>query len=374
MVMNIDIAKNVDIAKKSKLDKQWKIDVKDGVRNVNDLKKLPLTPEELLGAEQVSKHHKVRVPKKYLELIDWNDPEDPIRKQVIPTIEELAFEENELEDPIGDEAHSPVQRLTHRYPDRVLLYPTYVCSVYCRYCFRKESLNESDRGYDKDALEPAFEYIQDNPKIREVILTGGDPLFIPEKAIEYIKNRLESIEHIRLLRIHTRVPVALPTKINKDLVNALKGRLMIAIVTHFNHPREITQEAIDGCRLLREAGFMLLNQSVLLKGVNDDKDTLKELFQELVYSLGAKPYYLHHCDLVRGMTHLRTSIDKGYELMQSLRGYISGLCNPNYVLDLPGGSGKIPLGPTYVNNRAEHVWEFKTYDNKVQHYKEVIEK
>ena len=351
----------------------WKADVRNGVRHVEDLAVLPLSEDELESARDVSRHHKVRIPRAYLDLIDWNNPDDPIRRQVVPSAEELTFDDGELEDPIGDSARSPVPRLTHRYPDRVLLFPTYLCAVYCRYCFRKESLTTVGRGYSRDALEQAFDYIEAHDEVREVILTGGDPFSVGDKDLRELRERIEAIPHIRLLRIHTRVPVALPSRITDGLVEALKGRLTVCVVTHFNHPREITDESEVGCRRLREAGFILLNQSVLLKGVNNDAHVLRELFTELVYRLGVKPYYLHHCDLVRGMTHMRTTIEEGFAIMRQLRGYISGLCNPVYVLDLPGGAGKIPLGPSYIESREGDDWAFRTYDGKLHRYREIVE-
>jgi lysine 2,3-aminomutase len=350
----------------------WKDHLREGVDGAISLESLPLSADELAGAQKVSELFKVRVPKHYLDLVDWDDPLDPIRRQVIPAREELDFHDHELADPIGDKAHSPVPRLTHRYPDRVLIYPTYVCPVYCRYCFRKESLNEEERGFSREVLEPAFAYVRAHPEVAEVILTGGDPLFLSEGALRYMRERLEAIDHVRLLRLHTRVPVALPARITNETIVALKGRLMVCVVTHFNHPREITPAAEAACRLIREGGFMLLNQTVLLKDVNDDAETLRALFRELVYRLGAKPYYLHHCDLTRGLGHMRTSIERGQSLMRDVRGHISGVCNPTYVLDLPGGAGKIPIGPSYARAHEGDAWLFDTYDGKTQEYREIV--
>ena len=324
-------------------------------------------------ADQVaSEIFKVRVPASYLSLIDWPDVDDPIRRQALPSARELEFLDGELKDPIGDAEHSPVPRVIHRYPDRALLYPTYICSMYCRHCFRKEAVNEQGAGYSLAAIEPALRYFAGATELREVILTGGDPLTLADDQLRELREHLEAIPHLRMIRIHTRVPVTLPTRITPGLVEALKGRLMTCVVTQFNHPREITAEAREACRLLRGAGFMLLNQSVLLAGVNDSVEVMRELCQELVYSLGAKPYYLHHCDLTRGISHFRTSIDRGLEIMRALRGYISGLCLPTYVLDLPGGYGKIPLGPNYVETRDGEQWSFATYDGDIRAYREIL--
>ncbi|TIO33478.1 KamA family radical SAM protein [Mesorhizobium sp.] len=353
-------------------DAAWQDDVRAGVRHVRDLAALPLSPAERAAAQQAAAAHKVRVPKAYLDLIDWNDPNDPIRAQVIPSPDELITAEGELGDPIGDHAFSPVPRLTHRHADRVLLFPTYQCAVYCRFCFRKESLTSIGRGYTREALEPALAYIAQHNEIREVILTGGDPLSLPDKALAEIRARIEAIPHVRLLRIHTRVPVALPSRITPGLVAALQGRLMVTVVTHFNHPREITPDTETACRTMRQAGFVLLNQSVLLKGVNDKVEVLEELCRELIYRLGVKPYYLHHGDLAPGMAHRRTTIAEGQALAAELRRRLSGICNPTYVIDLPDGGGKVPLGPSHIEGRDSETWRIRGQDGKVREYGEVV--
>lgn len=350
----------------------WQDDVRQGVRHVRDLDRLPLSPAERAAAQAAAALHKVRAPKAYLDLIDWTDPADPIRAQVIPSLGELDEVEGELGDPIADHEFSPVPRLTHRHADRVLLFPTYQCAVYCRFCFRKESLTSIGRGYTREALEPALTYIADHPEIREVILTGGDPLSLPDTALAEIRARIEAIAHVRLLRIHTRVPVVLPSRITSGLVEALQGRLMVTVVTHFNHPREITDAAEAACRTMRQAGFVLLNQSVLLKGVNDTVEVLEELCRELMYRLGAKPYYLHHGDLARGMAHRRTTIAQGQALVEALRARLSGICNPVYVLDLPEGGGKVPLGPCPVEAHDGDNWRIRGLDGAVRDYREIV--
>ncbi|TRC77459.1 KamA family radical SAM protein [Mesorhizobium sp. WSM4307] len=350
----------------------WQDDVRQGVRHVRDLDRLPLSPAERAAAQAAAALHKVRAPKAYLDLIDWNDPADPIRAQVIPSLGELEEVEGELGDPIADHEFSPVPRLTHRHADRVLLFPTYQCAVYCRFCFRKESLTSIGRGYTREALEPALAYIADHPEIREVILTGGDPLSLPDKALAEIFARIEAIPHVRLLRIHTRVPVALPSRIASGLVAALQGRLMVTVVTHFNHAREITPATEVACRIMRQAGFVLLNQSVLLKGVNDSIDVLEELCRELMYRLGVKPYYLHHGDLARGMAHRRTTIAQGQALVEALRARLSGICNPVYVLDLPEGGGKVSLGPCPIEGRDGDTWRIRGQDGVVRTYREIV--
>ncbi|MCB9712518.1 MAG: KamA family radical SAM protein [Myxococcales bacterium] len=350
----------------------WRVQLREGLRSAADLRRLPLAPEELEALAEVTAAYKTRAPRHYLRLVDWSDPEDPIRRQVIPAPEELVVAPGERPDPIGDRRHSPVPRLTHRYPDRVLLYPTYQCAVYCRFCFRKESLVEVDEGYSPRALRPAYDYVAAHPELREVILTGGDPMMLRDDHLAEIRRRLEAMPQLRMLRLHTRVPVALPQRVTPGLVAALRGRLMVAVVTHFNHPREITPEAAVACRRLREGGFMLLNQSVLLRGINDDAEVLRELFQELVYTLGAKPYYLHHCDLTRGLSHLRTPLERGQRLVDDLRGRISGLCQPTYVLDLPGGEGKVAVGVSAVEEHEGTRWILRGRDGRRHEYDEVL--
>jgi lysine 2,3-aminomutase len=343
------------------------------VRHVRDLERLPLAPAERAAVQEAAAAHKVRVPGPYLDLIDWDDTDDPIRAQVIPSPDELVGAEGELGDPIGDHAFSPAPRLTHRHADRVLLFPTYQCAVYCRFCFRKESLTSIGRGYTGEALEPALAYIAEHPEIREVILTGGDPLSLPDTALAAIRARLETISHVRLLRIHTRVPVALPSRITPGLVQALQGRLMVTVVTHFNHSRELTQAAEAACRAMRQAGFVLLKPSVLRIGVYEKVEVLEELCRELMYRLGVKPYYLHHGDLARGMAHRRTTIAEGQALVAELRRRLSGICNPTYVIDLPDGGGKVPLAASHIEGRDGDKWLVRGQDGKARAYREVVD-
>ena len=349
----------------------WKQDLAAGVRRAADLDRLPLSEAERAGVAATADAFKVRAPASYLARIDWSDPADPVRLQVVPDARELDVAPGERADPIGDAAYSPVPRLTHRYPGRALLYPTYQCAVYCRHCFRKEDLNDGNRGFSPPALEDALAYIASHPEIREVILTGGDPLLLPDDGLAWLRDRIAATGHVRLLRVHTRVPVVLPGRVTDGLVAALRGAVQVAVVLHVNHARELGPEAEDAARALREAGFMLLNQAVLLRGVNDSADALTELFEALVYRLGCKPYYLHHCDLTRGLSHLRVPLDRGQALMAALRGRVSGLCLPEYVLDLPGGDGKIPVGPSFVEAREGHRWLFRGWRGGLHPYDEV---
>ncbi|MFC1641628.1 KamA family radical SAM protein [Myxococcota bacterium] len=331
----------------------------------------PVVPRACLSAS--SELREMKVPAYYSELVDWSDAQDPLCRQVLPSPNELNHHPSELADPIGDLRFQPVPRLTHRHPDRVLLYPTYDCAVACRFCFRKELLREANGGFAPEELEPALQYVAERDHLCEVILSGGDPLMVGNEGLAWLRDRLQACRHLRLLRIHTRIPAVQPSRVTPDLVNALRGRLMVCVVTHFNHPNEITPAAQEACRLLREGGFMLLNQTVLLKGVNDNPEVLIALLRGLTYDLGAKPYYLHHCDLTRGLRHFRTTVDDGLQLMHQLRGRVSGLCVPCYVLDLPGGRGKVPLGPSYLDGREGQRWRFRAHAGEPQVYDEVVE-
>jgi len=351
---------------------QWQNELQNGIQNIEDLARLNISKEEISIMTNVAKTYKVRVPQYFLNLIEWENPNDPIRKQVLPSEKELVSNAFELEDPIGDQKHSPVERLTHRYQDRVLLFPTYQCSTYCRFCFRKNFLRDNSQVFSRKAMDEALLYVKEHTEIQEVILSGGDPLMLKNEELEYIYQRLKKIEHIRMIRIHTRMLATLPQRVTSDLISAITGKLMVCLVTHINHPQEITSETAAVCQSLRQAGFMMLNQCVILRGVNDQVDTLHTLMRELVYRLGVKPYYLHHCDLARGTGHFRTRIDETQNLIKQLRGYLSGLCQPTYVLDIPGGYGKIPIGPDYVQDHNEQSWMFASYKGEACSYREIV--
>jgi lysine 2,3-aminomutase len=289
------------------------------------------------------------------ELIDPSDPHDPIARQFVPDAAELDVQPQELADPIGDDAHSPVEGIVHRYPDRVLLKLTPVCAVYCRFCFRREMVGpEKGKVLSAAALTRALDYIRSRPEIWEVILTGGDPLVLSARRLRAVMQQLAGIVHVKVLRIHTRVPVAEPARVTAELVRAIKVRGRPTYVAlHINHPRELSDAARAACARLADAGIPLLGQSVLLKGVNDTPEVLGELMRVLV-ECRIKPYYLHHGDLAPGTAHLRTEVARGQDLMRDLRGRLSGLCQPAYVLDIPGGHGKSPIGPNYVTQTGSN--------------------
>jgi lysine 2,3-aminomutase len=280
------------------------------------------------------------------------NPGDPIGRQFVPQEAELREAPEERADPIGDRRFSPLKGIVHRYPDRVLLKPSHLCPVYCRFCFRREKVGRAGETLSPAELEVALDYIRRDPKIWEVILTGGDPLLLSPRRIAGIVGALDAIPHLGVIRLHSRVPVVSPALVDAALVAALDAHKAVYVVIHANHPRELTPAARRACARLVKAGIPLLSQSVLLKGVNDDAETLTRLFRDLV-AMRVKPYYLHQGDLARGTGHFRTGLAEGRALMRRLRGRVSGLCQPSYVLDLPGGYGKVPVGPCYAREGAE---------------------
>ena len=308
-----------------------------------------VTPERQAALETVAARYAVAVPDALAQLIDRGDPDDPIARQFVPDVAELDHQFAEDDDPIGDTAHSPVEGIVHRYPDRVLLKATHVCAVYCRFCFRREMVGPGKPNtLSHEALEQALDYIRQHSEIWEVILTGGDPLILSARRMRSIVNALAKIDHVKVVRIYTRVPIADPARITRDLVRAMKIRTKATYVAvHVNHARELTADARAACFRIADAGIPLLSQTVLLAGVNDTPEVMGELMRALV-ECRIKPYYLHHGDMARGTGHFRTDLATGQELMRALRGRMSGLCQPTYVLDIPGGHGKSPIGPNYV--------------------------
>jgi lysine 2,3-aminomutase len=309
-----------------------------------------LTPPDRQPAlAAVAAHYAVAVPDALAQLIDRADPKDPIARQIIPDPAELDHRPEELTDPIGDDAHSPVEGIVHRYRDRVLLKLSHVCSVYCRFCFRREMVGpDKPNALSKQALARALEYIRTHPEIWEVILTGGDPLILSPRRLHSVMNAFADIDHVKIVRIHTRVPVADPKRVTPALVRAMKIKVKPTyLAVHVNHPRELTADARAACSRVADAGIPLLSQTVLLAGVNDTPEVMGELMRALV-ECRIKPYYLHHGDLAPGTSHFRTEVTTGQQLMRNLRGRFSGLCQPTYVLDIPGGHGKSPVGSTYI--------------------------
>jgi len=296
---------------------------------------------------EVAARYAVAITPAIEALIDPSDPNDPIARQFVPDPRELERHADEDADPIGDDAHSPVEGIVHRYPDRVLLKLVNACAVYCRFCFRREMVGPGRGGLAGKALEAALDYIARRPEIWEVILTGGDPLVLSPRRIKDVVRRLAAIPHVKVIRVHTRLPVAAPERITSALVRALKSDKAVFVVLHANHARELSAAARAACARFVDAGIPMLSQTVLLRGVNDNAETLGALMRALV-ECRIKPYYLHHADLAPGTAHLRTSLREGQDIMRKLHGRTSGLCQPSYVLDIPGGFGKSPVGPSYI--------------------------
>jgi lysine 2,3-aminomutase len=300
--------------------------------------------------EKVAARYAVAVTPDMAALIEPADADDPIALQFIPSAEELVTSAGENPDPIGDHTRSPVPGVVHRYPDRVLFKLVHVCAVYCRFCFRREMVGPGkETALAQGAYQNALDYVRSHPEIWEVILTGGDPLMLSPRRLAEVMADIAAIDHVRIVRLHTRVPVADPARISRDMIAALKVRgATVWVALHANHARELTQKARAACAAIIDAGIPMVSQSVLLRGVNDNAAALEGLMRAFV-ECRIKPYYLHHGDLAPGTAHLRTSLQHGRELMRALRGRISGLCQPDYVLDIPGGHGKSPVGPVYVS-------------------------
>jgi lysine 2,3-aminomutase len=298
--------------------------------------------------EQVAARYAIGITPHVLDLIDRADPADPVAAQYVPSEAELVATPDERADPVGDDTHSPVKGIVHRYKDRALLKPTHACAVYCRFCFRREMVGPGGAALDADELAQAVDHIRATPAIREVILTGGDPLVLSARRLASLLGELAAIDHVDWIRIHSRIPVAEPTRVTDELVAALKTTKAVWVAVHVNHANELSPEALAACAKFVDAGIPLIGQTVLLKGVNDDADTLDTLFRALTKNR-IKPYYLHHGDLAPGTSHFRTTIAHGQGLMRELRARLSGLAQPVYVLDIPGGAGKVPVGPAYIS-------------------------
>jgi lysine 2,3-aminomutase len=332
---------------------QWQLDIRDALTSIKELegRGFAFYDERKGDLGAVEARYRTLVPEYYLSLIDPKDPNDPVARIAFPSSEEANGTSAGLRDPIGDLAKSAAPRLTHRYRDRALLHVTNLCPMFCRFCFRKNLMNEREEGLYGGDFEPAMNYLGEHPEIEEVILTGGDPWMLSDSRLKSLVEDISArAPAVKRLRFHTRMPVTLPSRITDGLLEAIMrpGRFQTVVVTHFNHPRELSEEARAG--LSRLKGALLLNQTVLLKGINDSSATLRELFSRLGGE-GVLPYYLHHCDLVEGAEHFRTTISRGQEIWTELRGTLPGYFIPEYVLDTPGGGGKIPLGGKFLEEK-----------------------
>ena len=320
-----------------------------------------MTPQKTTrtaALDAVAARYSVAITPASASLINPDDPDDPIARQFLPSEAELDEGPEDLSDPIGDGAHSPAPGIVHRYPDRLLLMLTHICACYCRFCFRRERVGPGKSpNRSGPELEAALAYIASDPAIWEVILSGGDPLILSPRRLGAVMSALSAIEHVKVIRLHTRVPAVAPERITAEVVRALKrSGKAVYIALHVNHPRELTAAVRGACARVIDAGIPMISQSVLLRGVNDDPKVLSDLMRGFV-EMRIKPYYLHHGDLAPGTAHLRTTLAEGQAVVSALRGRVSGLCQPTYVLDIPGGHGKVPVGPSYLRDgEVEDPW------------------
>lgn len=350
----------------------WTWQLKNRITSLEQLERhLPhLTSQEIAGARLAHKKLAMAITPYYFNLINPNDPNCPVRRQVIPRVEETETASWETLDPCGEDSHSPVPGLVHRYPDRVLFLVTDRCAAYCRYCTRSRLVSNAT-GYDfHPEVERQLEYIRNHPEVRDVLLSGGDPLLLSDAKLDFLLGRLHAIPHVEFIRIGSRIPVFLPQRITPSLGAVLKKYPPLFVSIHSNHPAELTDEVRQGLSRLAEAGIPLGNQSVLLRGVNDNPTVMKALVQKLLMCR-VRPYYIYQCDLISGSAHLRTSVRRGLEIMEQLRGHTTGYAVPTYVIDAPGGGGKVPLNPQYVLSHNQERVVIRNFEGKIFEYPEV---
>ena len=348
----------------------WRWQVRNRINDVELLKEvIDMTEQEELDVGEVLKKFRVGITPYYASLMDPKDHKCPVRLQAVPTIMETYESESDMEDPLDEDVDSPVEGLTHRYPDRVLFLITDQCSMYCRHCTRRRFAGQLDKGVPMDKIDAGIEYIRNTPQVRDVLLSGGDALLVSDERLEYIIKSLREIPHVEIIRIGSRAPVVLPQRITDDLVNMLKKYHPVWLNTHFNHPKELTPEATEACRKLADAGVPLGNQSVLLRGVNDCPHIMKDLVHGLV-KMRVRPYYIYQCDLSKGIEHFRTKVSKGIEIIEALRGHTSGYAVPTFVVDAPGGGGKIPVMPQYLISSSPTKVVLRNYEGIITTYVE----
>ncbi len=373
LVKQVEIAKKIDSDAAIKQWNDWKWQMRHAIRDIATFEKLlgaRFNRDERRDLEKTIRRFPLNITPYYLSLIDPGDfKNDPVYKQCFPSPQELNVEKCEMPDPLAEERDSPVQGITHRYPDRVLFLVSNVCAMYCRHCTRKRKVGNVDYIPDRQAIIKGIEYIRDNVSIRDVLLSGGDPLMLPDEYLDWILTELDDIPHVEVVRIGTRVPVVLPCRITDRLIEILKKHHPIWVNTHFNHPKEVTPSSREALRKLADAGIPLGNQCVLLAGVNDCPRIMKKLFQKLVQNR-VRPYYMFQCDLSEGLSHFRTSISKGIEIIENLVGHTSGFAVPTYVVDAPGGGGKIPVMPNYVISSSTNKVVLRNYEGVITTYTE----
>jgi lysine 2,3-aminomutase len=352
----------------SPLHPDWRWQLRHRISTLDEIDRLiPLTADERAALVTAPSNFRVGITPYYFSLIDREHPSCPVRMQVIPRGGELVIEPGELLDPLGEDAHRPVSAIFHRYPDRCLLLALDRCAIYCRHCNRRRLVGQEESAISRQDLDDAVGYIRRTPAIRDVLISGGDPLTLSTDRLEEIIAAVRAIPHVEIIRIGSRVPVVLPMRIDDALVAMLRKYHPIFLNTHFNHPKELTPAARAACEKLADGGIPIGNQTVLLRGVNSSARVLRKLFTELL-RCRVRPYYLFQGDVAEGTGHLRTSVETGIALMEQLRGHISGLAIPHLVIDTPGGMGKVSIGPDYVISRAPDKWVLRNYEGRTVEY------
>ncbi len=347
----------------------WRWQLSHRLNSAEDIEKVVKLTESERKALQKQDLFRVDVTPYFISLIDPNDPDDPIRKQIIPTSDEMEAFTAMMEDSLAEDRHSPVPGLVHRYPDRVLMLVTTQCASYCRYCTRSRIVGDPGQTFNRQDFEMQIEYLKRTPQVRDVLLSGGDPLVLAPKILEELLTRLREIPHIEVLRIGSRVPVFMPMRVTEELCDMLAKFHPLWMNIHVNHPNEISQELNEATDRLTRAGIPLGNQSVLLAGVNDNVHIQRQLVQDLV-RIRVRPYYLYQCDLVEGAGHFRTPVAKGVEIIEGLRGHTSGFAVPQFIVDAPGGGGKIPMMPNYLLSMSDHKILLRNYEGYITTYEE----
>ncbi len=368
-----DVKESIPSAWKGISEKEWndwRWQLRHRVTKLEQLQEiLQLIPEEIEGIKQSKGRLALAVTPYFVSIMDSSNPNCPIRRQAIPRIEECHLSKNDMVDPCGEDKNSPVSGLVHRYPDRVLLLVTDQCATYCRYCTRRRLVGSNERPITQGNFEEVLKYLRTHKKVRDVLLSGGDPLLLENERLEEILSRLRMIPHIELLRIGTRAPVTLPQRVTVGLVRMLKKYHPLMISIHFTHPKEITDAVRRACNELADGGIPLGSQTVLLKGINDKPYVMKKLVHELL-KIRVRPYYIYQCDLAMGTEHFRTSVATGIQIIEKLRGHTTGYAIPTYVIDAPGGGGKIPVEPDYVISKEKGKLVLRNYEGQVFEYPE----
>ncbi|MDP3787406.1 MAG: KamA family radical SAM protein [Candidatus Omnitrophota bacterium] len=339
----------------------------DGLKDI-----LQLTPSEVIGVKRSKGRLLMAIPPYWLSLIDPMRQTCPIRRQAIPTAEEFEVSLNDMEDPCGEDKDSPVPGLVHRYPDRVLLLATEKCAMYCRHCTRRRLVGSETHLTSRQNFEQAYDYIRSNRRVRDVLISGGDPLMLPDETIEDILKNLRAIPNVEFIRLGTRMPVTVPMRVTENLISIFKRYSPIWVSLHFNHPKEITKRCKKACDMLADSGIPLGSQTVLLRGINDRPSTMRRLMHELL-KIRVRPYYIYQCDPAKGISHFRTAVSVGINIMEKLRGHTSGYSVPTYVVDAPGGGGKIPVAPNYVISQAKGMFTLRNYAGNIFTYYEPAE-